>query len=240
MSRGVECRDWIFRGGLAIPVTASPDAQPFRKTVVKTAGTPTVAANAAGDALALTLEATSEAQVCALHFGDALAFDLDDLISFEAWVRSTTAAWPADCTCAIGLSGNYNADPDAIAQSAFFRLGAATPASISVGTDDAVTDSGNVAGGSEFGLGTAFRKLAIEFADQLTAGPPAQGGKSRVKFLAQGFSHGAMREVAPATRFDMSGYAGGLQPMIHLAKATGTAAPVLEVQRIRVRFRTND
>ena len=226
-----KCRRYDFKDILVIPESAG--AAPFSKTLVDTAGSPTVAPSA--DRVTLTIDATSEAQAANLLQGDVLLYDIDDLIRITGKAKLSTASLGSGIDAVFGLAGAYNATLDTIAQSCWFKCAGSN--SVVIETDDGTTDNNDVATG--LSLGVEWRKWSIDFSrGVLSQGPPAtsKGGKASVRFFLEN-DLGQLMPVATNTNFDMSAYAGALQVFAAVRKASGTDAGALSLKDIEVEYR---
>jgi hypothetical protein len=203
-----------FNGTVAtLPASADP-ATPWLIDDTSASGTP-VFTKGTSEAT-LTLASTNEVENVCLHFGDALDFDIDDIQTVEMRVKLAVAL-AANTSCCFGVGSARNDTMDSVAAAAWFRLEA--NANVLVESDDGTNDNNDVATGKT--LADAYKKFVIDFT----------GGKSNVKFYIDG------ERVASATTFDMSGYAAGLQPIIQIQKASGTAVPSLVVDYVKVTSR---
>lgn len=186
-------------------------------TAVTGAAPPTHLRNA-GEAV-LSLTATDQAQILSLHHGNALSFDIDDLQIVEMRVR-LNAAFTSGSILTFGVGSARADDADAVAAHATFRMvGAVSTTAVFVETDDAVRDIDDIATGQT--LGTTYKRFKIDFT----------GGKSNVKFYIDG------TRVAPNQVFDMSGYSGGLQPIVQLQKASSANVNACRVDYVRIQTR---
>lgn len=222
-----------FRGAHAPPLVASRDGGPWCSIVVDTAGSPTVLAG--NDGMTLTLDATNEAQSAGLYMGNVLPFDIDDIIRAE-FIAKASASLGATVQAIFGFASAQNADPDAIAQGAWFKLAGSN--SLVVETDDGTTNNDDVSADGET-LSTTFKRFAIDFSTGITTqSPPSQslGGKSNVQFH-MGNTNGHLRRVAKNTRFDMSAYAGNLQLIAQIQKTASTATGTLSILEIEVEYK---
>lgn len=173
-------------------------------------GTPTYVKGGVGGEATLTLAATSEIENVCLHHGDDLNFDIDQLDSVEFRVKGSQAALDAATQLAFGLCSARNDAIDSIGEQCCFRvIGADDTTAVVVETDDGTVNNDDVATGQV--LEDSYKRFVIDFS----------GGKSNVKFYMDNGS-GLLTRVAPSTTFDMSNYAGGLQPFVQLQKTADT------------------
>lgn len=171
---------------------------------------------ATGEAV-LTLVVADTNQIIGLAHGDALTFDIDDLIGIETRVRIGAATFTSGSILAFGIGSARNNTLDSVTANAWFRMeGANSTTQVYVETDDNVRDIDDVATGKT--LGTAYKRFYIDFS----------GGKSNVKFYIDG------ERVAAATTFDMSAYSAGVQPIIQLQKPGGTNVDAARVDYFRI------
>jgi len=183
--------------------------------VARTGAAPPTHLRNAGEAI-LSLEATSQVQILSLHHGNALAFDIDDLLRMEMRVK-LNGAFTSGSILVFGLGSARNDTADSVTANAWFRMeGANSTTQVYVETDDNVRDNDDVATGET--LATVYKEFVIDFS----------GGKSNVKFYINGV------RVAQSTTFDMSGYSVGLQPIIQLQKAANTNANVCTLDYVKI------
>lgn len=170
-----------------------------------------------GGAAILTLTADNQAQILGLHHNDSLSFDIDDIQSVEMRVKIGAATFTSGSILVFGVASARNDTADSVGEHAWFRMeGANSTTVVYVESDDAVRDNNDVSTGVT--LGTTYKSFVIDFT----------GGKSDVKFYIDG------ARVAASTTFDMSNYAGGLQPLIQLQKAANTNADVATIDYVKV------
>jgi len=169
--------------------------------------------------LIATLTATNEAQIVGVAHADALSFNIDNMLSFEARFRISAATFTSGSILAVGVGSARNNTLDSVTAHAWFRMtGATSTTQIYVETDDDVRDNNMIATGQT--LKDVYKKFHIDFSN-----------KADVKFYIDGI------RVAAATRFDMSAYAGGFQPIIQLQKAANTNVDAMRVDYVRIRAR---
>jgi len=169
--------------------------------------------------LIATLTATNEAQIVGVSHGDALSFNIDNMLSFEARVRISAATFTSGSILAVGVGSARNNTLDSVTAHAWFRMaGASSTTQVYVETDDDVRDNNLVATGQT--LRDVYKKFHIDFSN-----------KADVKFYIDG------NRVAAATQFNMSAYTGGLQPIIQLQKAANTNVDAMRVDYVRIRAR---
>lgn len=230
-------QDYWFHGDQNPPLVGSPDGSFWRSYTVKTGGTPTVLTD--DGLMVLDLDTTDEAQTAALYAGNELGFDIDDLLQVDFWVKLSSATVDAQISAAFGMCSAINADPDSIAAGAWFRTYGSNL--ILCESDDGTNDNDDVATGQS--LGTTIKRFTLDFASGITTvvPPPSAGGKGNVLFSCHS-AQGVSVPVARNTRFDLSNYAGGLQPFAMISKgaassAAGSKEASLYVQRIRIKHK---
>lgn len=222
--------DWRPVGLNTPPLTASAESEGWCKADTSAAGAPTLVGT--NGLMVGTLANTDEVENLCLYQGDALAWDIDDLLTADFWL-SVGAAITTAQSLAFGMGSARNDDPDSIAANAMFRC-IATGAVV-VETDDGTHDTDDKATGQT--LGTTIKRFCIDFAGGLnTKSPPSAsvGGKANVLFSMDD-ARGNLIGVARSTLFDMSGYSSGLQPFIQLQKTGGTTTPSFNLARVRIR-----
>lgn len=216
-------REWVdeFIGHRSYSGTATSNAgHGWLVTDTSSAGAPTVAGAAASKGVTLTLAADSEVENLCLSWGNLLGIDIDDLIDIHFRVLMGQAALTTGSELAFGLASNRHDTIDSIAHNAHFRvIGATSTTLVVVETDDSVTDLDDKATGKT--LINVEKDFLISFAN----------GKRDVRFFIDG------QPVAEGTTFDMSGYAGGLQPYLQLQKAANTNVDAVTLKRVKIRFR---
>jgi hypothetical protein len=206
-----------FNGTVAaLPASADP-ATPWMVDDTSASGAPTYTTGTSE--YYAKLSSTNEVQNVCLHFNDSLDFDIDDILSVEMRVKLDVALTSGTEVC-FGVGSARNDTTDSVAANAWFKMvGATSTTAVVVETDDSVRDNDDVATGVT--LGTTFKKFYIDFS----------GGKSNVKFKIDGVP------VASGTTFDMSGYSGGLQPIVQLQKAANTNVNGIEVDYVEIKCR---
>jgi hypothetical protein len=187
--------------------------------VDKTGAAPPTFVRNAGNAI-LSLTADNQAQIIGLHHNDALTFDIDDIQTVSMRVKIGAATFTSGSILVFGVASARNDTADSVGEHAWFRMeGANSTTVVYVESDDAVRDNNDISTGVT--LGTTYKHFVIDFT----------GGKSDVKFYIDGV------RVAAATTFDLSNYAGGLQPLIQLQKAANTNADVCTVDYVKIEAR---
>jgi len=237
MGRQTRIDRWTFKGYNAIPLTASNVGGPWCKKDTSSAGSPTMKGiNTGGLRLQMTTDA--EIQILTLYFGDVLAYDIDDLIRFEAIVKAGQT-FDATSQVAFGMAAAQNDTIDSLAAAALFRCIANN--TVVVETYDGTNDNDDKSTGLTLSS-TNYGRYAIDFATGVyTKEPPSlsTGRPSHVQFFGPN-SLGSHRRVASGTRFDMSNYTSGLQPFVQLQKSSDANADDFEVLEISVEYNLPD
>ena len=181
------------------------------------AGTPTYVRGGIGGEATLTLASTSEVENVCLYHGDDLNFDIDNVDHIELRVKQGQATIDSATSIAFGLASARNDDPDSITAAALFRLIGSN--SVVVESDDGTNNNDDKSTGVS--LSNAYKKFVISFAS----------GTDDVRFFIDG------SRVAASTKFDMSNYSAGLQPLLQIQKTadTNTDAVVLDYVKIVAR-----
>ena len=204
-----------FNGAVATFPSSADPATPWLVDDVSSAGTPTYT-KGTSEAV-LTLVSTNEAEVIALHFGDALDFDIDLIQSLEMRVKIGAATFTSGSILTFGLGSARSDTANDVAAHAWFRMeGANSTTIVYCETDDGVRDVDDVSTG--VALGTTYKRFYIDFT----------GGKSNVKFYIDD------KRVCASQLFDMSGYSSGLQPIIQLQKAANTNVDAVTIDYVQV------
>lgn len=203
--------DDFFGTSATFPTSADP-ATPWLVADTSAAGTPTYVRNASN--AVLTMAATSEVENVCLYHGDALSFDIDDIITVEMRVKVTGCT--SGTSISWGMASARNDDPTAMTALALFRMiGATSTTDVTVETDDNVTDTAPVS--TATALSTTFKRFTIDFSN-----------KASVKFYIDGV------RVAAGTTFPMSGYTSGLQPFIQIQKTASTNVDAITVDYVKI------
>lgn len=211
-------REWIpyfedFIGTSATFPTVADPATEWLVADTSAAGTPTYVRNAGG--AILTLAATSEIENVCLYHGDALSFDIDDMLACE--MRVKISAMTSGTTLLWGLGSARNDTSDSVTANAWFKMvGADSTSNIVVESDDGVIDLDDKATGQT--LSTAYKHFKIDFSS----------GKKDVRFFINGI------RVAASTTFDMSGYSLGLQPMVQIQKTATAAVDAVTIDYVKI------
>jgi hypothetical protein len=186
-------------------------------TAVTGAAPPTHVRNASN--AVLTLTSASQEQILSLHHGNALSFDIDDILNVEMRVRIGAATFTSGSILVFGMGSARNDTADTVTANAWFRMeGANSTTQVYVESDDDVRNIDDIATGQT--LGTTFKVFKIDFSN-----------KADVKFTIDGIP------VARSTVFNMSAYSAGLQPIIQLQKAANTNADVATIDYVKINAR---
>lgn len=203
--------DDFFGTSATFPTSADP-ATPWLVTDTSAAGSPTYVRNASN--AVLTLASTSEVENVCLSHGDALSFDIDDLLSVEMRVKVTGCTTGTSISWGVGSARND--DPTAMTALALFRMvGATSTTDVTVETDDNVTDTAPVSTATS--LSTTFKRFVIDFSN-----------KSDIKFYIDG------NRVARTTTFTMAGYTSNLQPYIQIQKTSSANTDAVTVDYVKI------
>lgn len=203
--------DDFFGTSAAFPTSADP-ATPWLVADTSSAGAPTYVRNASN--AVLTLAATSEIENVCLYHGDALSFDIDELLAAEFRIKVTGCT--TGTTITWGMASARNDTPASMTALALFQMvGATSTTDVTVETDDNVTDTAPVS--SATALSTTYKRFVIDFSN-----------KSDIKFYIDG------NRVARSTTFTMAGYTAGLQPFIQLQKAANTNVDAITVDYVKI------
>jgi len=202
-----------FHGIVAtFPASADP-ATPWLVVDTSASGTPTYTRGT--NVASLTLASTSEVENVCLAHGDALSFDIDDILNIEMRVR-LGVAMTTGTELVFGLGSARNDTTDSVAANAWFKMvGANSTTLVYAESDDGVRDNDDVSTGQT--LGTSFKKFVIDFSN-----------KRDVKFYINGI------RVCASTTFDMSAYSSGLQPIIQIQKASNANVNSVIVDYVKI------
>jgi len=201
--------DDFFGTSATFPVSADP-ATPW--LAVKTGTAPTYVRNASN--AVLTMTSTSEVQNICLAHGDALSFDIDDLLSAEFRVKVTGCT--SGTTISWGMASARADDTATMTALALFKMtGATSTTDVTVETDDNVTDTAPVSSATT--LATVFKRFVIDFSN-----------KSDIKFYIDG------NRVARSTTYTMAGYTSGLQPFVQIQKTSSANVDAVTVDYVKI------
>jgi hypothetical protein len=179
------------------------------------AGTPTyLCVTEDGGAMALTLAATSEAEIVTMYQNDVLPLDLAQVQ--RVWFIAKVSGVDAVTQIAMGLASAQNDTLDSVSVNAWFRIdGTASTSNVVVETDDNVTDNDDNATGQT--LGSTYKKFEIDFGK----------GLSDIRFLIDG-------QPVGSETFSLAGVTAGqnVQPFVQVQKASGTGVPAITIAQI--------
>lgn len=213
VSAGVICVTDHFCRAQALSTT--PGAMGWTVKDTSPAGTPTyLCVTEDGGAMALTLAATSEAEIVTMYQNDVLPLDLRQLQ--RIWFIAKVSGIDAVTQLAMGVASAQNDTLDSVQVSAWFRIdGTASPTNVVIETDDDVTNTDDKATGTT--LGSTYKKFEINF----------ENGLSDIRFFIDGQPVGSQT-------FSMSGVAAGqnVQPFVQIQKASGTGTPAVQIAQI--------
>ena len=169
-----------------------------------------------------------------------------DLLAFEALVKLDSIDVNADIR--IGVAGAQNADPDVIAQSAWFKIKGASGTdvhTVSIETDDATLNIDDEPTAKTLVIGE-WSRFRIDFATgiQSVSSPGvSKGGLGSVQFSMSRTSASKhfMDKVSPTKHMDMAalGATIALQPMVHGVQATAVGTTVLQIRELIMEYRTH-
>lgn len=171
-----------------------------------------------------------------IHFNGRLWIPIDDLVMVEFLFQVTP--WVAAADGVLGVCSAFNADPDVIQESAWFRIGGGSGnRAVYIETDDNVTNRDDIATGITLVSGGWHRgRIAFKEQGQSISPPGAsKPGKSSVKFSLSDAA-GVMRHIKTNVHMDMSGYAGGLQLIAGLRNNSTNSQSSLFVKEINVEY----
>jgi hypothetical protein len=164
--------------------------------------------------VALTLAATSEAELAGLSWNDKRTLVLNQGLNIEYRFQFSVLPSASTSIVALGLAGDHNATLDTVAESIIFR--ADGNGAITVETDDTANETSKVATGVTL-LTTDWAVARID-CTVITD----------IKFYLNG------NRVASATTFDMSTVPGlVLQPYARISKASSTSVGTVKIDYVK-------
>lgn len=179
-----------------------------------------------------------------VDLGGTNGFAKADLIAFEAVLK--TDLIDDDLDIRVGMASAYNADPDVIAESAWFKIrgkaGAANANDVFLETDDGTTDNNDIACSKTMQVG-AWHRFRIDFAKGIQSiSPPgtSKGGFGAVLFSSARESQGNnfMDVCKPAQHMDMSAASGPLAPFVQVRLVGAPDATVtVDLREICVEYK---
>lgn len=218
IDRGV--RTFIDNFDRAQSYTTTPGMNGWTIADTSAAGTPTyLNITEDGGAAKLTCVSTSENEILTLYQNDVLIYDVRQIKS--VWWIAKVAGIDAVTALTMGVGSARNDTEDSVATNAWFKMdGTASTSLVVCETDDNVTDNDDKATGVS--LSSTYKKFLIDFT----------AGIQDVRFYIDG------SRVAQATTFDMSGLTAGLnvQPIVQIAKASGTGVPSVTLAQFGIQY----
>jgi hypothetical protein len=177
--------------------------------------TPALVADAPNGVLSCMLDATSEAQLSGIYWGDQRTLTLNQGLVFEARIKLAVLPTTGSIVC-VGLMGDHNGTADTVAESIWFRWDGATGGLITVETDDTSNETSKVTTGVT--LTNADWAILRVDCNSITG----------LLWYVNGVN------VAASTTFDMSTVAAlALQPVVRINKASGTSVGTIYVDYVR-------
>jgi len=212
-----------FLGGLTLDTTVPRDGWLQKKT-----GTPPDIV-AIGGALKVGLDSTSEAQINTAYMA-CTPWRLEDVQELRIVLAADT--FGAGVTAAIGLVQDQ-ADAQANLVGVFWKIDADNLLSLAVqdGTNADVETASGIT------LGTAYRELVLDMKTgvqlkDVRAGG-SKGGRGSIEAAATN-DNGKLSRVCRATIQDLSVLTGGVQLLVQIQKASGTATGALYVGGFKI------
>lgn len=204
-----------FNGAVATFPTSADPATAWLVDDVSATGTPTYTKGTSE--ATLTLNNDNAEVIVALHFNDALDFDIDDIQRVSMRVKIGASTFTSGSILCFGVGSARNDTADSVVANAWFRMqGANSTTLVYAETDDGTRDVDDISTGVT--LGTTYKDFVIDFT----------GGKSNVKFYIDG------QRVCASQTFDMSAYSAGLQPIIQIQKAANTNADSVVIDYVEI------
>lgn len=177
------------------------------------AGIPTAQVTADDHSVTLTLAANNEAESARMDFANQLVFNTEKKPYFET-LATFTRNGAAASYALVGLASDYNANPDLISKSAWFKIiDSGTAISCVIESDDGTTDTDDLSTGYTIASATQYR-FAIDFADL-----------NNVAFY---INEQLVGKIA------VSAMTGNLQPYFIVAKDSGASQASLKTDYFRV------
>lgn len=211
-----------FDGGGTFVTSAG--LSPWLITDASSAGTPTYTrldhgtSGGAFGVAQLAFDSQTEAQNVCLSFGDKLCMDVNDRLVYETRLKQGQATADSATSFAFGLTGDRADAIDSVAQNIIFRY--IGDNNIVCETDDGTTDLDDKTTGQV--LTNAYKYFKIDMQDL-----------TNVKFF-MGDTGGRLIRVAKSVTFDISAYAGGLQPFFQLQKTSDNNTDAVQIDYVRV------
>lgn len=233
--------DLRMQGGWLPPLANATNPPSTLVQTVTGAAPPTITATAGGIAMALT--SASQAQALQVNFGDKLSWDIAKLcyVGIDAYISVALSA--AEVNVFLGVGSAMNAAYGSMTALAGFSC--THTGNWFCETDDNVNDKSADTGILPSTVAVPRTFWIDMYSGQVCATPPAasRGGKGSVRFFMDDSglapNRGNRRNVCLSTDFNMENYADGtgLQPIIQIAKASGTGVGTLVVSRLRAILR---
>lgn len=175
---------------------------------------PAIITSSKNGVVRIPLDNTNEAQESGLTWGNHRCFVLNQNLALD--MRLALHTLPTGSVTAVwGLAGNYNAAPNSVAESIWFRVDGS--GAVTVETDDTVNETSQVATGVTL-IADVFHQFRIDCA------MPAS-----VKFYIDGV------RVAAGTIFDLSTVpALLLQPYVHISKNAASSVGTIDLDCLRM------
>lgn len=240
MSKIAKCIEYDFRGSGVPETTGTASDGPFKKTID---GSGTVTKNV--DGLVLGLAATSEVENVCVYNDDILAYDIDEIHSVEFLAKVDVASADMEATSIVlGLASARNDDPDAVANSVWFKKAAGADNAVFLESDNGTTNVDDYDSGADWQDGV-WQRFQIDFATGVkTVAPPfvaPVGGKNNIEFrVSSGTTYGPnLQRVGQNQAFSLEGVTGGLQLIAQIQKTADTDEVTLSIRSIKVNLKDN-
>jgi hypothetical protein len=234
--------DIRLNGAFVPPLAATANSGSFLTQTVVGAAPPVVSNIGTGMKLALT--SASQAQCLQVNCKDLLPWDIDEIayVAIDAYIPAAELLSVAAVRAFIGLGSAMNADYSAMTNLIGFSVaGGGTQGNVFAEADDNLSDK---AADTGLAMPTSLRTFWIDLYSGVKPGygsAAARGGKEVPRFYISDTgaspNRGNRREVCKTTDFSMGNYAGNLQPIIQIEKASGTGTGSLVVSRVRAWLR---
>jgi hypothetical protein len=197
-----------FITGAAIPTTSATAGTPWVLDDTSSSGAPTIAFTTPSNTgeIKLTMSSTNEATNLGLAFGDVLPVSVTKLRKFEARVKISAVLSAVETWC-IGVVGAQSDTITTMTGALVHITGDAASNKLICRTKSSTvtkTETTTVAIAAD-----TWFTVKIDFSNW-----------SDVKFYAG--TDGNLNRIAKATTFDLSTLTGSLQPIVQIAKASGT------------------
>lgn len=200
-----------------------------------------VTSSLVGGALQFSAGGAGESTV---DLGGTNGWALADLLRFEAVLK--TDLIDDDLDIRVGMASAYNADPDVIAESVWFKIrgkaGAANANDVFVETDDGTIDNNDIAISKTMEVGV-YQRYQIDFSSgiqSISTPGVSKGGFGSVQFKCGRVSQGNsfLEHARPNQHMDMSAASGPLQPFVQVRLVGVPDATVtVDLREICVEYR---